>query len=99
VGDSPLDQVGAVHGDHSADTPRFGPSSDDVAAIPDALEGHSLAAMNQGLTHVTHGADLEHLVIAALSGLFAVALAVNGYFRHRMKTDLLHPVATMPKGS
>ena len=51
--------------------------------------------MNQGLRH---GADLQHLLIGALSVLFAEALAVTAYFRRRMRTDLLVPVATMQEG-
>jgi diguanylate cyclase (GGDEF)-like protein len=89
------DQVQALHGDHSADNPTFGASSDATVALLDGLEGPSLDAMNQGLAH---GADLEHLLIAVLAALFALALAVTVYFRRRMKTDLLRPVATMHEG-
>jgi diguanylate cyclase (GGDEF)-like protein len=89
------DQVAALHGDHSADNPTFGASSDATDALLDGLEGPSLDAMNQGLAH---GADLEHVLIAVLTALFALALAVTVYFRRRMKTDLLMPVATMHEG-
>ena len=89
------DQVQALHDDHSADNPTFGASSDATVALLDGLEGPSLDAMNEGLTH---GADLEHILIAALSVLFGLALAATVYFRRRMKTDLLRPVATMHEG-
>jgi diguanylate cyclase (GGDEF)-like protein len=89
------DQVQALHGDHSVDNPTFGASSDATVALLDGLEGPSLDAMNQGLAH---GADLERLLIAVLAALFALALAVTVYFRRRMKTDLLRPVATMHEG-
>ena len=88
-------QVQALHGDHSADNPTFGASSDATDALLDGLEGPSLDAMNQGLAH---GADLEHVLIATLSVLFALALTATVYFRRRMKIDLLRPVATMHEG-
>jgi diguanylate cyclase (GGDEF)-like protein len=89
------EQVAAMQGDHSADNPTYGSSSDATAAMLDGLEGPSLDAMNQGLAH---GADLERLLIAALSVLFGLALTVTVYFRRRMTTDLLRPVATMHEG-
>jgi diguanylate cyclase (GGDEF)-like protein len=39
--------------------------------------------------------DLERILIASLTGLFLLALAVTVYFRRRMAKDLLRPVATM----
>ena len=88
-------QVAALHGDHSGDNPTFGASSDATDGLLNGLEGPSLDAMNRGLAY---GADLEHTLIAVLSALFAVALAVTLYFRRRMTTDLLRPVATMHDG-
>src|ERR1700684_528442 len=75
--------------------PTTPPSALPADALLDGLEGPSLDAMNQGLAH---GADLEHLLIAVLTALFALAVAVTVYFRRRMKTDLLRPVATMHEG-
>ena len=89
------DQVQALHGDHSADNPTFGASSDDTRALLDGLEGPSLNAMDRGLAH---GADLERILIVALIGLFGLALAVTVYFRRRMAKDLLRPVASMHQG-
>jgi diguanylate cyclase (GGDEF)-like protein len=89
------DQVHALHGDHSGDNPTYGASSDDTVAMLNDLEVPSLAAMDEGLTL---GTDLERLLIGALAGLFGLALAVTVYFRRRMATDLVHPVATLHRG-
>ena len=51
--------------------------------------------MDRGLAH---GADLERVLIIALTGLFGLALAVTVYFRRRMAKDLLRPVASMHQG-
>jgi diguanylate cyclase (GGDEF)-like protein len=86
------DQVRALHGNHTVDNPTFGASSDATRALLDGLGGASLNAMDVGLAH---GVDLERILIAALTGLFLLALAVTVYFRRRMAKDLLRPVATM----
>jgi diguanylate cyclase (GGDEF)-like protein len=89
------DQVQALHGNHAADNPTFGASSDATRGLLDGLEGPSLDAMDRGLAH---GADLERILIVALTGLFGLALAVTVYFRRRMAKDLLEPVASMHQG-
>ena len=88
-------QVLALHGNHSADNPTFGASSDATRALLDGLEGPSLDAMDQGLAH---GSDLERILILTLSCLFGLALAVTVYFRRRMAKDLVRPVAGMREG-
>jgi diguanylate cyclase (GGDEF)-like protein len=89
------DQVLALHGDHSADNPTYGASSDDTASQLDGLEGPSLDAMDRGLAH---GGDLERRLIIILAALFGLALAVTVYFRRRMVKDLMRPVASMHEG-
>jgi diguanylate cyclase (GGDEF)-like protein len=88
-------EVQALHGDHSANNPTYGASSDATAALLDDLEGPSLDAMDRGLAH---GGDLERALIIVLTGLFGLALAATVYFRRRMSTDLLRPVASMHQG-
>ena len=89
------DQVATLHGNHLVDNPAFGALSDSTRALLDGLEGPSLSATDQGLAY---GADLERILIVALAGLFALALAVTVYFRRRMVKDLVRPVATMHQG-
>jgi diguanylate cyclase (GGDEF)-like protein len=89
------DEVQALHGDHSAENPTYGASSDDTASLLDGLEAPSLDAMDRGLAH---GGDLERMLIIALAALFGLALAVTVYFRRRMVTDLMRPVASMHQG-
>jgi diguanylate cyclase (GGDEF)-like protein len=86
------DQVRTIQGNHAVDNPIYGASSDGVVGLLAGLEGPSLNAMDGGLNH---GVDLERILIAALAGLFLLALAVTVYFRRRMAKDLLRPVATM----
>ncbi len=85
----------SLHGNHAADNPLYGASSDATDALLAGIEAPSLDAMNRGLAH---GADLEHVLIVALAALFGLALAVTGYFRRRMVTDLVRPVAGMHQG-
>ncbi|MDX6216593.1 MAG: hypothetical protein QOG99_2177 [Frankiales bacterium] len=89
------DQVRSLHGNHLADNPSFGASSDNTRALLDGLEGPSLAAMDRGLAH---GADLERILIVGLIALFGLALFVTVYFRRRMTKDLVRPVASMRQG-
>jgi diguanylate cyclase (GGDEF)-like protein len=89
------DQLQALHGEHAADNPLYGASSDATVALLDGLEGPSLDAMSRGLAH---GADLERVLIIGLAGLFGLALVVTVYFRRRMAKDLVRPVATMHQG-
>lgn len=89
------DQVAALHGNHLADNPAFGASSDGTRALLDGIEVPSHDAMDQG---IAHGEELERILIVALAGLFALALAVIGYFRRRMVKDLVRPVASMHQG-
>jgi diguanylate cyclase (GGDEF)-like protein len=88
-------QVQSLHGDHSADNPKYGAASDATASMLAGLEGPSLDAMDRGLAH---GTDLEHILMAMLAALFALAVAVTVYFRRRMVTDLIRPVASMHQG-
>jgi diguanylate cyclase (GGDEF)-like protein len=87
--------VQALHGDHSADNPNYGVSSDASNALLQSLEGPSLDGMNRGLSH---GVDLERVLISVLVGLFVLASTVTVYFRRRMAKDLVSPVATMHQG-
>ena len=89
------DQVQALHGDHSAENPSYGASSDATASLLNGLEAPSLDAMDRGLAH---GGDLERMLIITLAALFGLALAVTTYFRRRMITDLMRPVASMHEG-
>jgi len=89
------DEVQVLHGDHSAENPTYGASSDDTASLLDGLEAPSLEAMDRGLAH---GGDLERMLIIALAALFGLALAVTVYFRRRMVPDLMRPVASMRQG-
>jgi diguanylate cyclase (GGDEF)-like protein len=88
-------QVQALHGNHAADNPLYGASSDSVGALLGSLEGPSLDAMDRGLTHA---GDLEWMLIIALICLFSLALAATVYYRRRMIRDLLQPVTTMHQG-
>ena len=56
--------MGDTHGDHSADNPLYGASSDSVGALLGGLEGPSLDAMERGLNHAN---SLEKTLIIALS--------------------------------
>jgi diguanylate cyclase (GGDEF)-like protein len=89
------DQVAALHGNHAVENPVYGASSDQTVALVASLEGPSLVALDKGLAR---GGDLERILIAALIGLFGVALAVTVYFRRRMAKDLFRPVASMHQG-
>ncbi|HEY8718467.1 diguanylate cyclase domain-containing protein [Pengzhenrongella sp.] len=89
------DRAVSMQGDHGADNRTFGASSDDSRAILDSIEGPSLAAMDRGLAS---GADFERILILVVAGLFALALAVTAYFRRRMTTDLVRPVAGLHDG-
>jgi diguanylate cyclase (GGDEF)-like protein len=82
-------------GNHAADNPTYGASSDATDALLAGIEGPSLDAMDAGLDH---GTNLEHALIAALIGLFGLAFAVTVYFRRRMARDLVRPVANMHEG-
>jgi diguanylate cyclase (GGDEF)-like protein len=88
-------QVATLHGNHLVDNPAFGALSDSTRALLDGLEDPSLSATDQGLAY---GAALERILIGALAGLFALALAVTVYFRRRMVKDLVRPVASMHEG-
>jgi diguanylate cyclase (GGDEF)-like protein len=85
-------QVRSLRGNHASDNPTYGAASDSTAAQLDGLQSPSLAAMQSGLAH---GANLERMLIIALASLFALALAVTVYFRRRMVTDLMRPVASI----
>jgi diguanylate cyclase (GGDEF)-like protein len=85
----------SLHGNHETLNPVYGASSDATDALLSGIEAPSLDAMDRGLAH---GADLEHILIAFLAGLFALALAVTVYFRRRMARDLVRPVADMHEG-
>jgi diguanylate cyclase (GGDEF)-like protein len=88
-------EVGNLSGDHSVDNPLYGAASDSVGQLLDSLEGPSLDAMDRGLTHA---ANLEKMLIVALTCLFSLALAATVYYRRRMVRDLLRPVTTMHQG-
>jgi diguanylate cyclase (GGDEF)-like protein len=88
-------EVADLHGDHSADNPLYGASSDDVGALLGSLDDPSLQAMDRGLAHA---ASLERTLITALVCLFSLALAATVYYRRRMVRDLLRPVTTMHQG-
>jgi diguanylate cyclase (GGDEF)-like protein len=88
-------EVRSLHGNHEVENPIYGASSDNSVAIVDGLQRPSLLALDRGLTH---GDDFEKILIAALSVLFGLALAVTAYFRRRMVKDLLQPVAKMRHG-
>ena len=85
----------ALHGNHAADNPIYGASSDATNALLQGLEGPSLAVMNQGLAR---GDNLERVLMSVLAGLFVLASTVTVYFRRRMAKDLVRPVATMHQG-
>ena len=87
--------VQTLHGNHAAENPTYGASSDATAALLNGLEGPALDGMNQGLSH---GVDLERVLISVLAGLFVLASTVTVYFRRRMAKDLVRPVATMHQG-
>jgi diguanylate cyclase (GGDEF) domain len=86
------DQVQALHGNHEADNSTFDKSNENTRELLDSLEVPSHAAMDRGLAH---GTDLQRILIMALTGLFALAMAVTVHFRRRMAKDLMRPVATM----
>lgn len=88
------DQVAALHGNH-ADNTAFDKSNDDTLALLAGIEVPSHDAMDRG---IAHGVNLERMLIAALASLFALALAVTGYFRRRMVKDLVRPVASIHQG-
>jgi diguanylate cyclase (GGDEF)-like protein len=87
--------VQALHGNHPVANRTYGASSDATAALLAGLESPSLDGMNRGLSH---GVDLERVLISVLAGLFVLASAVTVYFRRRMAKDLVRPVASMHQG-
>ena len=89
------DQAQALHPNANADNRIFAALSDDTRALLDGLEVPSLSAMDRGLAH---GADLERILIVALTGLFGLASVVTVYYRRRMAKDLMRPVASMHEG-
>jgi diguanylate cyclase (GGDEF)-like protein len=88
-------QVQSLHGNHAADNPMFGASSDATDALLAGLAGPSLDVLDRGLAHA---GGLETILIAVLCCLFGFALAATGYFRRKMVTQLLRPVINMHEG-
>ena len=88
-------QARTLTGNHSAENPRYGASSDATVARLNGLEIPALNTMDAGLAR---GADLETSLIAVLSALFVVALATTAYYRRRMARDVMRPVAELHRG-
>lgn len=82
----------ALQGNHSAENPLYGASSDHVVALLDSLEGPSLAAMDEA---IHRGNLLETWLTAGLAGLFGVMLAATFYYRRRMSRDLVRPLESL----
>jgi diguanylate cyclase (GGDEF)-like protein len=74
---------------------QFGDGCDQVRGILSELQPPTLDAMQAGLAHDD---GLERTLTAVLAGLFALALAGTVYFRRRMATDLVRPVASLHQG-
>jgi len=89
------DQVQALHGDHTAENAALDTSNENTDELLNSLDIPAHKAMDQGLAH---GADLERILIIALTGLFALASVVTVYYRRRMAKDLMRPVASMHEG-
>jgi diguanylate cyclase (GGDEF)-like protein len=88
-------QLTTYQGAHDGRQVAFETDSDGALAILAGLEKPSLDAVRRGLAH---SADLERALMATLAGLFGLALAATVYFRRRMTSDLVRPVATIHQG-
>jgi diguanylate cyclase (GGDEF)-like protein len=85
----------SLHGNHAAENPTYGASSDASDSLLSGIEAPSLKAMDQGLTRST---TLEDTLVFVLAGLFGLALVGIVYFRRRMTRDLVRPVANLHGG-
>ncbi|MEW9873873.1 diguanylate cyclase [Arthrobacter sp. HS15c] len=89
-------QVDGTHGTRAAESPGFAADSARVRTLLAGVQRSSLAAMDKALAYT---ADLELILVAARTGLFAIAVAATFYFRRRMVKDLLRPVASLRHGA
>jgi diguanylate cyclase (GGDEF)-like protein len=69
--------------------------NEEIGAMLDELQKPSLDAIG---VRLANEAVLERLLMVVLACLFGLAVAVTVYFRRRMTTDLLRPVASMHEG-
>jgi diguanylate cyclase (GGDEF)-like protein len=89
------DQVAVTTGAHADLQAPLGTQSDMARALLDRLQEPSLESMRQDLSNELR---LERLLMITLLGLLGAAFATTLYFRRRMATDMMRPVADMHEG-
>jgi len=85
----------AMRGNHGAENPVFGASSDRTVATLDDIAGRSLVAMDKGLAR---GASLERWLTAGVAMLLALALLTAARIRRRVQTDFVRPIERLHAG-
>ncbi|WP_427131972.1 putative bifunctional diguanylate cyclase/phosphodiesterase [Pseudarthrobacter sp. S9] len=88
-------QVKSLRGTHVAEVAAFAASGAGVRAVLAGIQRSSLDALDTGLAY---SAELQQMVIAARSALFALAAAGVVYFRSRMVRYLVRPVEGLHRG-
>jgi diguanylate cyclase (GGDEF)-like protein len=88
-------QVQMLQGNQLAEAPALAASGAGIRALLDGIERSSLEELDAGLAH---GAELQQIVIAARSALFALAAAGVVYFRSRMLKYLIRPIEGLHRG-
>jgi diguanylate cyclase (GGDEF)-like protein len=88
-------QVRMLQGNQVAEVAAFATSGAEIRAVLAGIEHSALEEMDAGLAH---GAELQQIVIAARSAMFALAAAGVVYFRNRMLKYLIRPIEGLHRG-
>ncbi|SDO90356.1 diguanylate cyclase (GGDEF) domain-containing protein [Arthrobacter sp. ok909] len=88
-------QVAVLHGNHVAEVPAFAASGATARALLADIRRASLDALDDG---VAYGAQLQQMVVAGRTALFALAAVGVFYFRRRMTKYLMRPIEGLYRG-
>ncbi len=88
-------QLAALTGNHVAEAPALAAAGASTRAGLDRIERSALEELDSGLAY---SAELQQVVIAVRSTLFAIGAAWVAYFRSRMIKFLLRPVEGLHRG-
>ena len=88
-------QVAGLHGNHVEEAPAFAASGARARTLLADIRRASLDALDDG---VAYGAQIQQMVVAARTALFALAAGGVFYFRRRMTKYLMHPVELLHRG-
>ncbi len=89
-------QVQALQGDHLSEAPALAAAGAGIRALLAGIQRSSLEEMDAGLAY---SVELQQIVIAARSALFALAAAGVVYFRSRMVKYLIRPIEGLHRGA